>query len=274
MTGLFPHYSQRENRVTSTIISAFRCLSLGLLEQILQGLMGDYALILARFENQPREEAGIPDALLHASFSYWIETKTSVRALRTDPLERYLETVERNRHADDSRLLVLTPDPDNPPVINELQKSHPSLYWSSFANLVTTISNVLDDPPTLPTDREVFLLKELVTFLEREGLTGANEDDVLLVAANRFALDDYHKYSAYICPSQRTFRQVKRMAFYCKGVIDRHIPEVKETIESITLSEAGLRAARASLRPGAVALATELISISPPGKQRARWLSG
>ena len=55
--------------------------------------------------------------------------------------------------------------------------------------------------------------------------------------AARIALDEYLKYSAYICQPDRAFRDCVRMAFYTKNKIDRHVPKILGQIEAISRDE-------------------------------------
>ena len=64
-----------------------------------------------------------------------------------------------------------------------------------------------------------------------------NASDRVAVVAARIALDEYLKYSAYICQPDRAFRDCVRMAFYTKNKIDRHIPKILGQIEAISRDE-------------------------------------
>ncbi len=66
--------------------------------------------------------------------------------------------------------------------------------------------------------------------------SGSASNRVVVVAA-RFALDEYLKYSAYICQPYRTFQPCVRMAIYTKNNIDRHIPKILGQIEAISRDE-------------------------------------
>ena len=78
---LFSTYTQGENRVTGSILAVFERLSFALVEQILQTLLQEADAELVTFRNQVVGPASVPDARIHASFSYWIETKIVPRAL-------------------------------------------------------------------------------------------------------------------------------------------------------------------------------------------------
>src|SRR5436309_4903000 len=64
-----------------------------------------------------------------------------------------------------------------------------------------------------------------------------NASDRVVVVPARKALNEYLKYSAYICQPHRTFQPSVRMAFYTKNKIDRHIPKILGQIEAISRDE-------------------------------------
>src|SRR5439155_2072134 len=64
-----------------------------------------------------------------------------------------------------------------------------------------------------------------------------NASDRVVVVAARIALDEYLKYSTYICQPDRAFRDCVRMAFYTQNKIDRHIPKILGQIEAISRDE-------------------------------------
>ena len=64
-----------------------------------------------------------------------------------------------------------------------------------------------------------------------------NASDRVVVVAARFALDEYLKYSAYICQPHRSFQPCVRMAFYAKNKIDRRIPKILGQIEALSRDE-------------------------------------
>jgi hypothetical protein len=64
-----------------------------------------------------------------------------------------------------------------------------------------------------------------------------NTSDRVVVVAARFALDEYLKYSAYICQPNRSFQSSVRMAFYTNNKIDRRIPKILGQIEAISRDE-------------------------------------
>ena len=68
-----------------------------------------------------------------------------------------------------------------------------------------------------------------------------NASDRVVVVAARFALNEYLKYSAYICQPYRSFQLCNHMAFYTQNKIDRHIPKILGQIEAIYRDEIGTR---------------------------------
>ena len=61
--------------------------------------------------------------------------------------------------------------------------------------------------------------------------------DRVVVVPARTGLQEYLKYSAYICQPNRSFQPCNHMAFYTQNKIDRHIPSILGHIEAITRDE-------------------------------------
>jgi hypothetical protein len=68
-----------------------------------------------------------------------------------------------------------------------------------------------------------------------------NASDRVVVVAARFALDEYLKYSVYICQPYRTFQPCNHMAFYTQNNIERRIPIILGQIEAISRHEIDTR---------------------------------
>lgn len=64
-----------------------------------------------------------------------------------------------------------------------------------------------------------------------------NTSDRVVVVAARFALDEYLKYSVYICQPNRTFQPCDHMAFYIQNKIYRRMPIILGQIEAISRDE-------------------------------------
>jgi len=242
---LFSTYSQGENRVTASILAVFERISFALVESLLQALCQESETSLLVFQNQPAGVASVPDAVVRASFAYWIETKTAPRRLQRSQVERHLQALDAQQFAKQQRLILLTPDTAPPPVVEEI--GDPRLAWASFDNLVEAI-NALVRPGEdwvassrpVPTERERELLRELVRFLISEELVGRG--DQVLVLAARFGLDEYLKYGVYMCQPNRTFQPCTHVAFYAQGAVQPVVPHVLDSVEQVTLTGEGVQA--------------------------------
>jgi hypothetical protein len=62
------------------------------------------------------------------------------------------------------------------------------------------------------------------------------EDKVLLVGAT-IGINDYEKYSVFICPANRFSQPAHYMAFYHRGRIDRRVPLILGIMNRATLSK-------------------------------------
>jgi hypothetical protein len=78
-------------------------------------------------------------------------------------------------------------------------------------------------------------------FSTRDQGERGNASNRVVVVAARFALDEYLKYSAYICQPYRTFQHCVRMAFYKRNTIDHRIPKILGNIEAISRDEIEIR---------------------------------
>jgi len=240
--SLFSTYSQGENRVTASILAAFERLSFGVVEGILQALCREAPGPLLIFANQPTgDEHSRPDARIGASFAFWIETKAAAGAVKKDQLKKHLTALDKEAPVVYQRLIVLTPDPVQPPVIASIDDSR--LVWASFDDLVSIIQeslrrdeDVFDLDRRFPTEQESVMLREIVRFLDASRLLSGAENRVLVVPA-RVALGEYHQYSAYICQPNRSFRPSARMAFYVDKRVNRCIPRVVgQPIDAVLLN--------------------------------------
>ena len=178
-----------------------------------------------------RTSQTVPDARISAQFSLWIETKTSTGAVRTKQLRGHLEHMRADRNVFE-RLIVLTPDAEEPPQIAEVGDDR--IVWVRFADLTQAIDELLSNPAEVVSEREQVLLRELVQMFEEDGLL-ALPDDTVIVAA-RQAYDEYLRYSAYICQPDRSFRPgLTHMGFYRHKQIEPLIPAIIARRDDITL---------------------------------------
>ncbi|MFC7139775.1 hypothetical protein ACFQMA_07980 [Halosimplex aquaticum] len=241
---LFSTYTQGENRVTSTLLAVLEHVNSRLAEDILEAITDESDLSLVGFDNQVTGTDSVPDAAIRASTALWFETKTSRDAVRREQLDNHLQALDEDP-SDLQRLIVLTPDTRVPPEVQAIDDER--IVWASFDTLVGSIESVLERDVGsaeasmyVPTEREAFLLRELVRFIYDESLVSGQEDRVLVVAARK-AWPEYHKYGLYFCQPNRSFKPVSHLAFYKDGEIKTTVPKVTGSIESVTLDEETVR---------------------------------
>jgi hypothetical protein len=241
---LFSTYTQGENRVTSTILAVAEQINNQLTEDILESLVDESDLSLVSFDNQVTGQNSVPDGAITASTTLWIETKTERDAVDEQQLREHLSALDEETTAL-QRLVALTPDADRPEEIDRIDD--PRLVWANFDTLVGTVESVLnrdarqaDSSEFIPTERETFLLRELIRFLYDESLVSGSEDRVLVVAARR-AYGEYDDYGHYFCQPNRSFKPVSHLAFYKDSEIKPELPRVTGSIESVTLTESGVK---------------------------------
>lgn len=116
---LFSTYRTGENRVTASMLAVFERIDATILERLLAGASGESSLTFVRFANQVAGLAGsVPDAAISASFHYLFEVKTELDTLRRKQLESHLAGL--TGAFKDERLFVITPDPEQPQIIEDL----------------------------------------------------------------------------------------------------------------------------------------------------------
>ena len=241
--SIFSSYRSGENRVTSTMLAVFERVGLGLTERILAAATEDSALGLTTFSNQPSSGgAGVPDGEIRASFRYLIETKTTPNAVSVEQLRRHLRRLD-GVHADE-RLLVITPDPEEPIRLERIGDAR--VVWIGFGLLVQAIEGVIQDPSGLASEQQRFLLRELVSYLESEGVLTV--DDTVVVAA-RVAYPEYLAMGAYACQPNRSIRNVSRMGFYTHKQVMPEIAEVYRRFTDVLFVPGEARRLRAKKDP-------------------------
>lgn len=235
---LFSTYTQGENRVTSTVIAVLENINNQLAEDVLEALTDESDLSLVSFDNQVTGVDSVPDAAIRSSTALWFETKTSRNSVDKQQLENHLKALEEGE-ADLQRLIVLTPDERIPNEVAEIDDER--TIWVNFDSLVDTIETVLERDVgsveasmSVPTEREAFLLRELVRFIYDEKLVSGKEDRVLVVAARK-AWPEYEEHGLYFCQPNRSFKPVSYMAFYKDGKLEPVVPRVTDSVESIEL---------------------------------------
>lgn len=204
-------------------------------------------LSVVSFESQFVTDDTTPDAAIRSSTTVYIETKTEPRAVSRTQLEGHLEALETER-SDTKLLVVLTPDAAEPEAVSAL--SDERVVWLSFDDLVEALESFLarDDAGTIetgqpPTERDRFLVRELVRFLYgRDGLVGGVDDRVLVIPARR-AWDEYGEYGLYVCQPDRSFRPSGYLAFYRDNHIEPTVPAITDSVERVTLTPDGVERA-------------------------------
>lgn len=228
--GIFSTYRQGENRVTASILAVLRSLALPRIERLLGALLKESEFQLVRFENQIAGDGeSVPDAEIAANVRILLETKTKRNALDRKQLKSHLEQFKREPG---NRLLVLTPDHAEPALIKEIGDDR--LAWTSFGDLDQAIDDLLSRKENeVISEREEFLLRELQKMLEADELLRPAKE-VVVVAARR-AWPEYLQLHAYICQPNRTFQQVKYLAFYSEGQIQVTVPEIRDVKDQVVL---------------------------------------
>ena len=230
---LFSTYRQGENRVTASMLAVFERIDLSLLEQLLGAASGESELQMVRFRNQISGKDSVPDAGISAHFNYLFEVKTEPEAVRIQQLRGHLAALGDQG---DQRLFVITPDIDEPEQVTALAAEDTRVGWISFAALASAIDEVLSAADETVSEREGFLLRELVRLFEADGLLDVPED-VVIVAAGRTAYE-YLQYNLYVCQVGRSFRPyLERMGFYKTKAIQREVPSILWRRDYLDLSD-------------------------------------
>ena len=210
------------------MLAVFERLGIGTLESLLGAAVGETSLRLVRFENQWANPTGgsVPDAAISARFTYLFEVKTSRGAMHGDAeanqLREHLKALDGS--IEDERLIAVTPDPIEPPVIADIGDRR--LSWTSFLALDQAIEDHLEGLGDIVGDRERYLLRELQGLFRVDGLVEA-PTDVLIVAAN-IAYGEYKDLGFYVCQPGRRFREgISRIAFYADGEIKPEVPAIR-----------------------------------------------
>lgn len=266
-TPLFSTYRQGENRVTATFLGVLQRLSLPNIDRILQRLLCEdgESYNLVSFENQIRTKGSVPDARIRMGNTIWIETKTERNAVRPGQIGRHLKSV-----GEGEVLLVLTPDESRPAVL-DVDKTHKGkIAWSNFSALSDVIGEILADEDEPPTEREAFLLRELVLMFREDGLLSSEGPTVAVVGASH-GWPMYEALSVYRCSLTLPFRSADRfhyIAFYADGEIKKAVPKVKAVIGSINLTR---QEEVESLASPAKELAQNLFHKISQNRDQRRW---
>ena len=246
-TSLFSVYNQRENRVTATFLAVLERLSLPNMDRILQALLEDREFRLVTFVNQPKGRSSRPDAKIHTSPAVWVETKTVHNSVSYGQIKNHLRSLGSGE-----KLLLLTPDESRPSSLDS------RVAWSNFHQLVNAVQVILDDEFESPSEKESFLLRELIRMVKDTGLVTPTESRVLVRAATE-AWPAYEEFCAYHHLGDPSFRPSGYFAFYLGNEVKPIVAKIKSVIKSITLDD-----------PSQV----ELLDVEPREfveKLKARW---
>lgn len=117
------------------------------------------------------------------------------------------------------------------------------MVWADFDDIVDAAESILsrdqgntEQSLAVPTEREAFLLRELVRSLYEEELVSGKEDRVLVVAARK-AWPEYEQHGLYFCQPNRSFKPAAYLAFYTDGEIKPNVSRITDEIESVELTE-------------------------------------
>lgn len=240
---LLSTYRAGENRVTSSTIAVFERIDLALVQEILEAATGTGGeLRTVVFENQIVEAGAVPDARISARFTWWFETKTARGGYGSeghdrDQLRIHSRQLERDH---DARLFILTPDPERPGWFDDPEgvdvAVRDRVLWMSFRNLADAITQIITNPTRLIGEQTKFLLTELVSLFETDGLL--TNDDTVVVAA-RAAWPEYVKTGAYICQPNRSFKEgLTHLGFYTEGEIKPSVPRIRARHPSVAFTRA------------------------------------
>ena len=243
---LFSTYTHGENRVTSTLVAVLEHVNTKLSEELLEAALDESDLSLVTFENQVVGEGSVPDATIRSSTSLWFETKTVPDNVDLEQIRSHLAGL-RDEGSDTQRLVVLTPDHERPSKLDRVDDDR--VVWTNFDRLVDAAESILardhgsaEQSLEIPTEREAFLLRELVRFLYGEDLVSGRDDRVLVVAARK-AWPEYEEHGLYFCQPNRSFKLAAYLAFYTDGEIKPDVPRITDAIESVELTEDAVESA-------------------------------
>lgn len=240
---LFSTYSQQENQVTGTILSVFEHLGTSLVEDILETALDESDLSVVTFQSQYVAEDSVPDAFIRSSVSLFIETKTRPGEVTRSQLQNHLTALE-NEETRKKLLVVLTPDENEPTAVRAIDNEQ--MVWISFDTLVSALEALLSQDESIsteqtrpPTERETFLIRELIRFVHDAELTSGTEDRVLVIPARR-AWGEYEEYGMYFCQPGRSFRPSAYLAFYRKNEIKVEVPSITGSVDRVELTLDGI----------------------------------
>lgn len=224
--SIFSTYTQGENRVTSSIIQVLKNLPINVVEHFLRMFSESDVKEFFHFTNQVKGVGSKPDAGISANFNLLFETKMVPNSIQNKQLSEHLKLVK-----DNSAILVyLTPDQTKPKVLDDKK-----VVWKSFQDLHDLITELMNEPTLILSERDQFLLRNLQDlFSESELLSKINE---VTVVAARKAWPDYNDHGVYVCQAGRSFRPTPFLGFYAEGKIQKHIAKIHKRMDGFVFSD-------------------------------------
>jgi hypothetical protein len=199
-------------------------------------MIGDEVELIS-FTNQPasmrQKYHSVPDAKISGDFKILIETKLQQNAVDEGHIKRHQEQLGNRKNA---YLVILTPDPACPGVVEKISRKDPRVVWCSFNQINNIINDFFENGSEVISEKDAFLLKNFQMFLDHENLL--SQPEVLIVPA-RFAWSHYLKTSSYVCQPNRTFQKTKYIAFYNEGKIMKKVPEILKPVNEVIFEEEG-----------------------------------
>ena len=253
--------------MTSSTMAVLERLDLALVQELLEAATGSGGeLRTVVFENQVVQRASVPDARISARFTWWFEMKTARGSYATEGHDReQLRLHAAHLKGDpDARLFVITPDATRPKWFDELdgidEAVRDQVLWLSFRDLADSFTQAIMDPTRLLGEQTKFLLNELITLFEADGLL--TTDDTVVVAA-RSAWPEYLQTGAYICQPHRSFRDgLTHFGFYADGAIQPLILRIRAHYPAVVFTHDNATAQRDS---GEIELADLIVRILDAG---------
>ena len=263
---LFSTYRQGENRVTASMLAVFERIDLALVERLLGAASGESELQMVSFRNQVSGPASVPDASISAQFNYLFEVKTERDHVQMGQLRGHLRSLGVGG---DQRLFVVTPDIDEPKEVAALRDENARIYWISFPELTHAILGALSDPEDGVSEREAFLLRELVRLFEADGLLDVPEDVAIVAAGSAYPF--YRRHGLYICQPNRLRKGIARIGFYTAKAIQEEVPAILFRRDSVEISQEAAVAFAGSDDPPERAAGETLVSAIDSGDLGVGW---
>jgi hypothetical protein len=113
---------------------------------------------------------------------------------------------------------------------------------SVFEGLLPRDEAVSGDETPPPTEREAFLVRELLRFIYDTELTSGEDDRVLVIPVRR-AWDEFKSHKMYFCQPERSFRPSTYLALYRDNRIEPKVPRITGDIDRAELTAEGVQKA-------------------------------